>query len=169
MTGRDAQPLARSGRPRRLLRAVLGRVRGADREAGAVAAFVVAIAVALFAIGGLVIDGGRAINARQRVADDAEQAARVGADKVDVAALRTRGDVVIDPGAATSAAYGYLAGAPGGGYSGADARVVATPTEVTVRTSTTVQSTILGIVGFGQFTVTGEATARPAAGIDAEF
>ena len=90
---------------------------GLDRERGAATVFVVMFAVVLLVLAGLVVDGGPAINARQRVADDVEQAARAGSQHIDVDELRQRGVVEIDPGAAEPAARAFLQtrGYPAGG------------------------------------------------------
>ena len=53
-------------------------------EQGSATVFVIGFAIVLFLCAGLVIDGGLAINKRMRIADDAEQAARIGADSIDV-------------------------------------------------------------------------------------
>lgn len=64
------------------------RLRG-DR--GSAALFVAVFAPAMIFLAGLVIDGGAAIEARQRASDIAEQAARAAAGQCDVAVLRARG------------------------------------------------------------------------------
>ena len=46
--------------------------------------------MALFALAGLVLDGGAALTAHGRAADVAQQAARAGADALDGASLRAR-------------------------------------------------------------------------------
>jgi Flp pilus assembly protein TadG len=62
-------------------------VRRRDDE-GSATIFVIGFALVLFLCAGLVIDGGLAINKRMRVADDAEQTARIGADSIDVNLFR---------------------------------------------------------------------------------
>src|SRR5581483_8008697 len=60
--------------------AVRGRQRLQRRDDdGSVTAFVAVLLVALFALMGLVVDGGTAISAQQSAVDEAEQAARAGA------------------------------------------------------------------------------------------
>ena len=82
-----------------------------DPEAGVATVFIVMFAVVFLVLAGLVVDGGLAINARQKVADDVEQAARAGSQNLDEAALRNinGGTVVIDPGRAEAAARAFLA------------------------------------------------------------
>jgi hypothetical protein len=66
----------------------------ADR--GSTALFVAVFAPAIIFMTGLVIDGGAALEAKQRAADIAEQAARAGASQCDVAKLRSEGICFVD-------------------------------------------------------------------------
>ena len=63
--------------------------RRADR--GSAALFVAIFAPAMIFMAGLVIDGGAALEAKQRASDIAEQAARAAAGQCDVALLRSQG------------------------------------------------------------------------------
>lgn len=56
-----------------------------------VTAFVVAVAAALLLVAGLVLDGGLNLNAKRQAINEAEQAARAGAQVVDEDALRRGG------------------------------------------------------------------------------
>ncbi|HEY6744566.1 MAG TPA: pilus assembly protein TadG-related protein [Mycobacteriales bacterium] len=88
------------------MRRVLGRSRP-DR--GSAALFVAIFAPAIIFMAGLVIDGGAALEAKQRAADSAEQAARAAAGQCDVALLRSLGDCrITDRGAVNQAAAPYL-------------------------------------------------------------
>jgi Flp pilus assembly protein TadG len=58
-------------------------------DSGTITVFVALLAVALFALAGLVLDGGRAVSAQQAAQDEADQAARSGAQALSVNALRT--------------------------------------------------------------------------------
>ena len=78
------------------------------REAGSATVFVLGMSIVLFICAGLVVDGGLAINARMRVADDAEQASRVGADSINLDVLRAGGGIEIDPALAQQRASNYL-------------------------------------------------------------
>lgn len=151
----------------------VGRARATDQgEHGAVALFVIAFAVILFVGAGLVVDGGLALNARQRAADVAAEAARAGSQAIDEQELRTSGQVVLDPGAAEAAARAYLARVRAadsaatsaveitGGDADADAD------EITVTVDVSVATAILQIINIGPFDVSGEATACPATGTD---
>lgn len=82
---------------------------GADR--GSAALFVALFAPAMLFLAGLVIDGGAALEARQRAADIAEQAARAAGSQCNVALLRSAGECrLTDRAAAVRAAEPYLAG-----------------------------------------------------------
>jgi Flp pilus assembly protein TadG len=78
-------------------------------ERGSATVFVIGFAVVLFLCAGLVIDGGLAINKRMRIADDAEQAARIGADSIDVNEFRRTETVTIDQQLARQRISGYMA------------------------------------------------------------
>jgi len=83
-------------------------LRRTRREAGSATVFVLGMSIVLFICAGLVVDGGLAINARMRVADDAEQASRVGADSINLDVLRAGGGIEIDPALAQQRASNYL-------------------------------------------------------------
>jgi Flp pilus assembly protein TadG len=142
-------------------RVTLGRRPG---DQGSATVFVVGFAIVLFACAGLALDGGRAINARDRVNDVAEQAARSGAGQLDDASLRgANGTIVLDQAAAKSEADRFVN----------QANPQYTPTtsvapdglSVTVRVDATYQTAILGIVGINSMAVSGTATANPATGV----
>lgn len=130
-------------------------------QEGAVTAFVAVLMVALLALTGLVVDGGRALAAREADGAVAEQAARLGADEVSVADLRT-GSVVVDPVAARSAVAAYLQGA------GVDGTVATGTDEVTVTVRQTIPTTVLGVVGIDTMTVRATATATDVHGVSQE-
>jgi Flp pilus assembly protein TadG len=131
-------------------------------ERGAVSVLVIGIAIALLVMAGLVVDGGNAINARQKISDDVEQAARAGADQIDVLSLRERGIIVVLEGQARIAATSYLVGL---GYDSARIGVDVAGNEVSVRAEDTINTQLLTLIGRNTFNVEGTATARPAAGI----
>jgi Flp pilus assembly protein TadG len=70
--------------------------RAGDR--GSVALWVIIFTFAVIVLVALIVDGGQLMNAKERAADVAEQAARAAANDVSVADLRA-GTVAIDPGA----------------------------------------------------------------------
>jgi Flp pilus assembly protein TadG len=130
-------------------------------EGGAATVFVIGLAIVLLVAAGLVIDGGLAINARMKVADDAEQAARAGADAIDLDTLRTSGQVTIDPALARSAASSYLADV-GYAFGQYDVTVDADSVDVTVRDR--VGTALLELVNISNFDVRAYATASPLTG-----
>ena len=58
-------------------------------DRGTLSLFVVLFTPVVVLLAGLLVDGGIAINARERAADVAQQAARAGANDLNVAALRS--------------------------------------------------------------------------------
>ncbi|EFQ83077.1 hypothetical protein HMPREF0063_12286 [Aeromicrobium marinum DSM 15272] len=138
-------------------------MRRPREERGAATIFVLGLSVVLLLCAGLVVDGGLAINARMAVADDAEQAARIGADSIDVAALRAGSGIVIDAGLATQRAGAFLANR---GYGAGQATVVvdAANGAVTVELRDTTTTLILGLVGINQYDVSAGATSTPNTG-----
>lgn len=127
-------------------------------EQGSLTAFLAVLAVALFVLVGLVVDGGRAVVAKREAIDVAEQAARVGADQLSVDALRS-GTVVVDPSAATTAVARYLAAA------GEQGVATVTGDSVTVHVSSTTPTVILGMVGISTIPVSASASATNVHGV----
>jgi len=136
---------------------------GSDRagEAGGITVFVALLAVALFALAGLVLDGGRAVSAQQAAQDEADQAARSGAAALSVDALRT-GAVRLDSqtAVADAEAYTVAAGHPG------TATVVGNAVEVRIHYR--VPTDILGMVGIGTLSVSASARAIDVHGVTRE-
>lgn len=119
---------------------------------GAVTLFVAITAVALLAVGGMVIDGGDALAGRREAMTDAEQAARVGADALNNGAMRV-GVFRVDPAAAVNAAEGYLHSV------GAHGTVRVNGAEVTVTVTRDQPTTILSAIGITHMPVSSSATA----------
>ncbi len=132
-------------------------------DRGASTIFVVGMVLVLFAVAGLAIDGGRVLNGKDRAYDIAEQAARAGANRIDITEVRAAGGgrVLVDEAAARNAAVSFVSAVPGYSLEA----VSTTPTQVTVRVRGTVRSILLGLAGFNSFDVVGEATAAPVTGI----
>lgn len=83
------------------------RARRCADDRGVVTAFVVIFAVALVFMCGLVVDGGRLLNAHRRARDVADSAARAGAQAISDTDAR-RGVIVLDPVAARAEACALL-------------------------------------------------------------
>lgn len=125
------------------------------RDGGYATAFVVVITLALMAVIGLAVDGGGAAAAHARAQGAAAEAARAGADEIDLSFFRATGITRLDPAAARAAAADWLAAVEHTGT------VAATDAEVTVTVTGSEPTQILGIVGVGAIEVTATATAGP--------
>jgi Flp pilus assembly protein TadG len=147
----------RSVLPRAVRRAAGSR----PDEDGTATAFVIGFAIVLLACAGLVIDGGTALNARMKLADDVEQAARTGAQQIDLPYLRANDAVRLEPVGAETAAENYLGSI---GYSDYDAQVVPDATgrlsSVRVVAQDTVPVTMLALIGVPPFDIRASATAE---------
>ena len=108
---------------------------------------------------GLVIDGGMGINARMRVADDAEQAARAGANAVNVDQLRSGGALAVDPGLARLYAQDFLSAR---GYPASQFSITVNANTVAIEVRDTSETTMLKLIGINQYPVTARATATAA-------
>ena len=140
------------------------RRRVARDEAGQVAAFVAVFALALVFLAGLVVDGGAALAAKRRAMNEAEGAARAGAQALDLDAYRRGGTYTLDPDAARDAALSYLART--GHAEGAEVAVAGERVSVSVRFDQPM--TILGAGGVGSVSVSGTGTARSVRGVVSE-
>lgn len=127
-------------------------------ERGQVTAFVAVFVVALLAVAGLVVDGGYTLAAKRRAINEAEGAARAGAQALLPASLR-QGRAIPDPARATTAARSYLA------ETGHVGTVDVTGDRVSVTVSFDQPMLILGIGGIGKVTVTGRGEARGVRGV----
>ncbi|HEU5156340.1 MAG TPA: pilus assembly protein TadG-related protein [Streptosporangiaceae bacterium] len=126
--------------------------------------FTAIFALFVIMLAGLVVDGGLAIHARERAADIAEQAARAGADDINVAALRDGGEPTVNTatacGKAHDLAVSYADALTGWGC-------VSSADQVSVTITIKVRPQLLNIVpGLGAFTMTSTATAHPERGGD---
>jgi Putative Flp pilus-assembly TadE/G-like len=141
---------------------------GAERdgaERGSVTVFVVFFTLVALALASLLVDVGNAVNAQERAADLAEQAARAAANAIDVADLRS-GTVTIDQTRACADALNLIHA-----YAAAsrlDAVMTAPctypgPRQVTVYVSVT--ATPLISTFFGSFTMRAHETACAEFGV----
>jgi Flp pilus assembly protein TadG len=134
--------------------------RGGAGERGSLSLFVVIFAISVLMLAGLVYDGGLAITARQRAADVAEEAARAGANAIDVGALRAANALRVDEAEACVNAAEVV-------RRDGDGRLVAcwvdqvNQQDVHVRVHISVRPTLLALFGFPRFQATSDASARP--------
>jgi hypothetical protein len=137
--------------------------RRADQ--GSVTVFVVFFSMVALALASLLVDAGGAVNAQERAADLAEQAARAAANAISVADLRN-GTVVIDQATACTDALNLIQA-----YARAsqiDAALAGpctypSPRQVTVYVSVTTAPLISAF--FGAFTMKAHETACAEFGI----
>ncbi|WP_245783319.1 MULTISPECIES: pilus assembly protein TadG-related protein [Amycolatopsis] len=118
-------------------------------------AFVVIIVTACLILAGLVLDGGLALSTKARAIGQAEEAARAGAQELDLQAYRAGRGARLQPSAAAAAAYQYLRAA------GANGTVTVSGNTVTVFVTAQSSTQLLGLVGVRGFTVTGSGRAEP--------
>jgi Flp pilus assembly protein TadG len=134
----------------------------AERERGAVTAIVAVFLVGLMAAAALVYDGGRAITAKRRAINQAEQAARAGARALDPGALRAGQPERVDAAAAGDQARAYLDSVGASGtvsVKGATVEVTVTYRQPTL---------LLGLVGVDSFSGSGSADALSVRGVGVE-
>lgn len=128
-------------------------------DGGQVTAFVVIIMLALLLCAGLVVDGGLALAAKARAMGEAQQAARAGAQQIDLGALRATGTIRLLPDRASAAARTALAATKDTGTANAS------PDAVTVTVRATEHTQLLSLIGINTLTVTASATAHAQRGI----
>lgn len=115
--------------------------------------------VIVFAVCGLVFDGGTLISAKRDAINDAEEASRAGAQAIDTGAVLSSGEATqLDPVAAVQRAEAFLAT---NGWTGTAS---ATTASVTVTITRSESMTFLQTFGLGDRTITGTATSRPQQG-----
>ena len=127
-------------------------------EGGSISAFLVLLMVALFALMGMVLDGGSALAARQSATDEAEQAARAGAGALSVDSLRS-GSVEIDQEQAVEVAEQFTVAAGHPGTATVEAGTV------TVRIQYRIPTQVLGIIGVTTLPVVASASAVDVEGV----
>ncbi len=125
---------------------------------GAATLWMVFGTIIIFAVAGLVFDGGTLIAGKRDAINDAEEAARAGAQAIDAGSVLTGAGPHLDPTAAIARAEQFLAT---NGWSGT---ATADNTSVTVTITRQQPMTFLQTFGLGERTITGTATARPQQG-----
>jgi Flp pilus assembly protein TadG len=133
-------------------------VRPAPNDSGSLTVFMACLAFALFVLIGLVVDGGRALAARETADNVAQEAARTGSSQLWTDRLRWD-QVSTYPPAALAAAEQYV---DDRGLTGT-ASVVDGTVKVTVEGS--VQTAILGLIGIHSIPVEATAEATDVHGV----
>lgn len=136
------------------------QLRSGRGEEGTVTAFVVIFVFALLLLAGLVIDGGLTLSARVQAVDEAQAAARAGAQEINLPLFRSTGQVALQPDQAVQAAQAYLAAT---GHAGT---VTVTGDQVQVAVHISQPMQILGLAGIGHLAVTEHGTATPEQGVN---
>lgn len=125
------------------------------RDEGSLTVFVVIIFAGLMLFAGIVADGGAALAAKVRALHAAGEAARIGAQELDIAAYHRTGIRTLNLTDADNTARRFLASVP------ADGTATATTDTVTVHASISHRTWLLSLVGIDTLTMTADATARP--------
>lgn len=129
------------------------------RDDGQITAYVVVFASALVLLIGLVFDGGLTLSARERAMDEAQEAARAGAQGINLTAYRASGTLELSNTVAVADAETYL------NRIGAAGVVTVTGNVVTVTVTIVQPMQILEAAGLRAVTVHGTASAEPVRGI----
>lgn len=130
-----------------------------DDQHGQVTAYVVITTVAALLFGGLALDGGFALAAKVRAMGQAQEAARAGAQEIDLAAYRADGTLRLASNQAVTAAHNYLAASHHTGS------VSVTGNTVNVTVTINQRTQLLGLAAVDTITVTGRGEAQPQRGI----
>lgn len=121
-------------------------------DAGQATAFLIIMATALLLLVAFVFDVGAALAERNRNLQLAQEAARAGAQQIDLGAYRADGTVRLDTASATSAAEAFLTDAGVQGSAAVEGDVV----------TVTAQSTFtFRLLPVGARTASGSASATP--------
>lgn len=138
-----------------VLRARLRALRGCEQD-GFATAFTVVLVLTLLMCAGLLLDGGLALSGKITAMDEAQEAARAGAQALNIVQFRASGTAVLNPEAATAAAEGYLA------QTGDTGTVQVAGDTVSVTVTHVQHTQLLDLVGVGTITVhaTANATAE---------
>jgi hypothetical protein len=131
-------------------------------DCGTVTAFVVSFAIALLAVGGLVLDGGYLLAARERAYDEADAAARAGAQAIDVDALRSGGPATLSLTDVEQRVDDYLRA------SGHEGVVEVNGDQVTVTITHDRSMVLLGAFGLGPVTIEATGTASAVQAVEDE-
>lgn len=131
------------------------RLRGTDRDRGSMTVWSIFLVLVGLLLGGVLADCGYAIGVKTDATDYAQQAARAGANQLDLTELRTHGRARIDPDKATTAAERFL------DQHHITGTVTATPTDITVTVTQTRPTLFLHYFKIDSFTVTATAHAAP--------
>lgn len=129
---------------------------GTATDEGSVTVFVVVLFAAFIMFGGLILDAGGALTDKISAMGVAQEAARTGAQQLDLTLFRQTGTVRLLPDQAVTAARAYLAQA------GATGSATVVDNTITVAVTADHHTQLLGILGLDTLTVTATGSAHPA-------
>lgn len=132
-------------------------LRKLREDEGSLTLFTTIVLGMLMLFAAVSLDLGAALNAKVRALHTASEAARMGAQQLDIAALHSGQIRVLNPAQSEAAAQRFLAS------SSATGTVTATTKSVTVYATARQHTWILPIVGIDTITMTADATASPEA------
>ncbi len=135
------------------------RERTGGSDAGQISVFAVVMMLAFLAAAGLVLDCGLALSVKVQALDQAQAAARIGAQQLDLTTYRTTNVARLDPSRAEGAARDWLTRA------GLAGQVTATTTTVTVTVHRESRAQLLQLVGVDTLQVSATATATALQGV----
>jgi Flp pilus assembly protein TadG len=129
---------------------------------GQATVLILGLALVVFAVTGLTVDGTRAFIARRTMQNAADAAALAGAGEINLGAFYSSGgsELQLDAAGARSLAYRYL---DARGYAGR-AVVDANEGSVTIVLRDEIATSFLGLVGVDALGVAAEARAEPVPG-----
>lgn len=130
---------------------------GLHRDEGSLVAFTSIAFVALMLLAGVVLDFGAALDAKVRALHTASEAARMGAQQLDLPVLHRDHTRALNAAAAETAARKFLAA------SGTTGTATATTAAVTVNATARQHTWILSIIGVTSIAMTADATSSPKA------
>lgn len=131
-----------------------------DGDRGSLTLMLAVLMVALLALGGLVIDGGRKLNEAENAYAIAQEAARAGAGRVNTSVAYGSGVFRVDQAQAIAAAAEYLAS------TGHQGTVSAVGTDrIRVSVTITEHTNVLSLIGIDTMTSTGTAVASLVSGV----
>jgi Flp pilus assembly protein TadG len=130
-------------------------VRKLRQDDGSLTVFTTIVLGMLMLFAAVSLDLGAALDAKVRALHAASEAARMGAQQLDIPALHRGQGRILDPDQAKAAAQRFLAS------SGTTGTATATTASVTVHATARQHTWILPIVGIDTVSMTADATASP--------
>jgi Flp pilus assembly protein TadG len=140
--------------------------RQATGQTGSISITVPLVALTVLVLVGFTFDAGNAITAHRRAVNLAEQAARAGAQHLDIAELRAHGRYRLDPPAAQAAAAAYLASTGNSGQIQLGRDADGDYVQVTIAWSA--PALFASLLGRSRFTGTGHGRAHNCHGLATE-